>query len=120
MLAHGGGGADSTRRISARRRRASRPGFDDLPWASFDASRCAPDDPGLLEARHVWTNGVFTEYASAAAFSALNLALLHVGAARPVMSLDVTGLGQVAIIGVGDSGAAAHGILDILAEGQRC
>jgi hypothetical protein len=63
-----------------RRLRVARPGFDDLPWASFDASRCVPDDPGLVEARQVWTNGVFTEYASAAAFSALNLALLSCGA----------------------------------------
>lgn len=63
-----------------RRMRASRPGFDDLPWHSFDASRVDPSDPGLVEARQVWTNGVFTEYASAAAFSAMNLAFLQCGA----------------------------------------
>ena len=61
---------------SERRLRGARPGFDDLPWDSFDARTC--DD--LLEARMVWTNGVFTEYASAAAFSALNLAMLACGA----------------------------------------
>ena len=63
-----------------RRMRHARPGFDDLPWASFDATTIAPDDPDLLEARAVWTNGVFTEYASAAAFSAFNIALLECGA----------------------------------------
>jgi len=65
-----------------RRLRVARPAFaelhDDLPWDSFDAARAAPED--LLEARMVWTNGVFTEYASAAAFSAMNLAFLQCGA----------------------------------------
>jgi len=61
---------------SERVMRHARPGFDDLPWDTFDATRCGD----LLEARQVWTNGVFTEYASAAAFSALNLALLACGA----------------------------------------
>ena len=60
-----------------RRMRASRPAFDDLPWNSFDVTRVAPDDPDLVEARKVWTNGVFTEYASSAAFSAMNLAFLQ-------------------------------------------
>src|SRR5262249_50696581 len=60
-----------------RRLRHARPGFDELPWDSFDASRLPADDPGLLDARAVWTNGVFTEYASAAAFSAFNIALLE-------------------------------------------
>ena len=63
-----------------RRLRDARPHFDDLPWASFDARSIDPADPGLLEARMVWTNGVFTEYASAAAFSAMNLAFLQCGA----------------------------------------
>jgi hypothetical protein len=63
-----------------RRMHHARPGFDELPWDSFDASRIAPDDPELLDARAVWTNGVFTEYASAAAFSAFNIALLECGA----------------------------------------
>jgi hypothetical protein len=60
---------------SERRLRQSRPDFDDLPWHAFDPASCDPED--LAEARAVWTNGVFTEYASAAAFSALNLALLE-------------------------------------------
>src|SRR5438094_10571558 len=63
-----------------RRMRHARPDFDDLPWDSFDASTVPADDPDLVDARAVWTNGVFTEYASAAAFSAFNLALLECGA----------------------------------------
>ena len=57
-----------------RRLRTARPGFDDLPWDSYTSTE---DD---LEARQVWTNGVFTEYASAAAFSAMNLAFMQCGA----------------------------------------
>lgn len=60
-----------------RRLRRARPGFDDLPWDAFDLSRTPPDDPDLLEARAVWTNGVFTEYASGAAFNAMALAFLE-------------------------------------------
>jgi hypothetical protein len=63
-----------------RRLHHARPGFDDLPWDSFDTSAIPADDPDLLDARAVWTNGVFTEYASAAAFSAFNVALLECGA----------------------------------------
>lgn len=61
-----------------RRLRAARPDFDDVPWHAFDASRLTADE--IIEARTVWTNGVFTEYASAAAFSALNLAFMQCGA----------------------------------------
>ncbi len=65
-----------------RRLRVARPAFaelhDELPWDSFDPARADPDE--LVEARMVWTNGVFTEYASAAAFSAMNLAFLQCGA----------------------------------------
>jgi hypothetical protein len=60
------------------RLRRRRPGADDLPWGSFDVDRFAAED--LLEARRVWTNGVFTEYASAAAFSAMASAFLECGA----------------------------------------
>jgi hypothetical protein len=60
-----------------RRLRRSRPGFCDLPWGSFDPRSADPLDPVLLETRAAWTNGVFTEYASAAAFSAMNLAFLE-------------------------------------------
>ncbi|HEY0992427.1 MAG TPA: ferritin-like domain-containing protein [Kofleriaceae bacterium] len=62
---------------SERRLRASRPGFDDLPWDSFEPRADDAENPNLIAARALWTNGVFTEYASAAAFSALNIALLE-------------------------------------------
>jgi len=61
-----------------RRLRAARPDFDDLPWDRFDPGRMT--DADCIEARTVWTNGVFTEYASAAAFSAMNLAFMQCGA----------------------------------------
>ncbi|HVK88602.1 MAG TPA: hypothetical protein VM513_31000 [Kofleriaceae bacterium] len=55
-----------------------RPGIDELPWGTLELA----DYPvaHALEARRVWSNGVFTEYASAAAFSALTTALLECGA----------------------------------------
>ena len=62
---------------SERRLRASRPGFDDLPWDSFVPSPSDAENPNLIATRALWTNGVFTEYASAAAFSALNIAMLQ-------------------------------------------
>lgn len=34
-----------------RRLRQSRPGFDDLPWGSFDLSRLDPEDPELVASR---------------------------------------------------------------------
>jgi hypothetical protein len=51
-----------------------RPGADALPWGTIDLARY----PALhgIEARKIWSNGVFTEYASAAAFSALAGAML--------------------------------------------
>jgi len=49
-----------------------------MPWGSMDLATWAP--AVVEEARRVWTNGVFTEYASAAAFSALASALLECGA----------------------------------------
>ncbi|HEY3817956.1 MAG TPA: hypothetical protein VGL81_12335 [Polyangiaceae bacterium] len=55
-----------------------RPGGRDLPWGSIDLASLAPG--AVDEARRIWTNGVFTEYASAAAFSALASALLACGA----------------------------------------
>jgi len=63
---------------SERRLRRRRPGIDDLPWGSLEAAPLAEDD--RLEARRVWTTGVFTEYASAAAFGNLATALLECGA----------------------------------------
>ncbi len=55
------------------RLRRRRPGIDELPWAPITL-----DDP--TEARRVWTNGAFTEYASAAAFTAMAGAFLECGA----------------------------------------
>lgn len=63
---------------SERRLRRRRPGIDDLPWGSLDLAALDPDD--VVEARRVWTNGVFSEYASAAAFANLTTALLESGA----------------------------------------
>src|SRR5215211_1803295 len=60
------------------RLRLRRPGIDELPWGTLELE----DYPAAhaLEARRVWSNGVFTEYASAAAFSTLTTALLECGA----------------------------------------
>src|SRR5688572_4443436 len=62
---------------SARMRRR-RPGADDLPWGTLELARWDADS--LDEARAVWTNGVFTEYGSAAAFAAMAGAFLECGA----------------------------------------
>jgi hypothetical protein len=74
-------GGSTEKRLHARR-----PGADDLPWGTLDL---APDI--AEEARQVWTNGVFTEYASAAAFSSLTSALLECGAPVDLaaMSADI-------------------------------
>ncbi len=63
---------------TAARLHKRRPGGDALPWGTIDLARY----PALhgLEARKVWSNGVFTEYASAAAFSELTTAMLQCGA----------------------------------------
>jgi len=55
-----------------------RPGGDAMPWGTIDLARY----PALhgIEARKIWSNGVFTEYASAAAFSALTTAMLQCNA----------------------------------------
>jgi hypothetical protein len=66
------GGATETR-LHVRR-----PGIDELPWGTLDLARY-PSEHGI-EARRIWSNGVFTEYASAAAFSALTTAMLQCGA----------------------------------------
>jgi hypothetical protein len=49
-----------------------------MPWGTIDLSAFSP--AVAAEARQVWTNGVFTEYASAAAFASLTTALLECGA----------------------------------------
>lgn len=61
-----------------RRMRRRRAGIDDLPWNTIDPEAFAADDVAL--ARGMWTNGIFTEYASATAFSQLATALLECGA----------------------------------------
>ncbi len=62
-----------------------RPLADEMPWGSIDHASL---DPAMLEeARKVWTNGTFTEYAAAAAFSALTTALLECGAPVDVIAM---------------------------------
>jgi hypothetical protein len=63
-----------------------RPGGDALPWGTLDLARY----PHLhrVEARRIWSNGVFTEYASAAAFSALTTALLECGAPVDLVAMS--------------------------------
>ncbi|MBA3395438.1 MAG: hypothetical protein H0T89_22510 [Deltaproteobacteria bacterium] len=63
-----------------------RPGSEDLPWGTLDLSRY----PGAhaLEARKIWSNGVFTEYASAAAFSSLTTAMLACGAPVDLVAMS--------------------------------
>jgi hypothetical protein len=58
--------------------RKRRPGIDDLPWGTLDAGTL--DEHALAEARLSWTDGAFSEYASAAAFATLTTALLEAGA----------------------------------------
>jgi len=58
-----------------RRLRKRRPGSDRLPWGTICAAEL--DSAHLREARAVWTNAVFTEYASAAAFASFSSACLE-------------------------------------------
>jgi hypothetical protein len=51
---------------------------NDLPWGTIDPARYVARELDL--ARAMWTNGIFTEYASATAFSQLATALLECGA----------------------------------------
>lgn len=61
-----------------RRMRRHRSDIDDLPWGTLRLDRYTPEDVAL--ARAMWTNGIFTEYASAAAFSQLATAFVECGA----------------------------------------
>lgn len=63
-----------------------RPGAEQMPWGSLDLAAFAPEV--AEEARKVWTNGVFTEYASAAAFSVLTAAMLECGAPVDLVALS--------------------------------
>jgi hypothetical protein len=58
--------------------RKRRPGIDDLPWGTLAAVGLSEEDAAA--ARGSWTDGAFSEYASAAAFAALTTALLESGA----------------------------------------
>jgi hypothetical protein len=63
---------------TAARLHARRPAGAALPWGSIDLARYP--DAHAIEARKIWSNGVFTEYASAAAFASLTTAMLECGA----------------------------------------
>lgn len=71
---------------TAARLHRRRPGGDALPWGTIDLARY----PALhgLEARRIWSNGVFTEYASAAAFSALTTSMLECGAPVDLVAMS--------------------------------
>lgn len=58
--------------------RRRRPGIERLPWGALAAAKL--EGESLEAARRSWTEGAFTEYVSAAAFSALTTALLEAGA----------------------------------------
>lgn len=64
----------------------ARPGIDALPWGTLDLTRY-PAAHGI-EARRIWSNGVFTEYASAAAFSALTTSMLACGAPVDLIAMS--------------------------------
>ena len=66
-------GGATAKRLHMRRR-----GIEDLPWGTLRARDYDPVHQ--LEARAIWSNGVFTEYASAAAFSAMTTAMLECAA----------------------------------------
>ena len=63
---------------TATRLHKRRTGIEDLPWGTL--AKTDLDPAYRFEARAIWSNGVFTEYASAAAFSALTTAMLECGA----------------------------------------
>lgn len=58
--------------------RRRRSGVEELPWGSIDLQSFTP--AALTEARKVWTNGTFTEYASGAAFAAIATSFFECGA----------------------------------------
>ena len=61
-----------------RRMRRNRDDIDTMPWGSLRPERFPLEQ--VARARAMWTNGVFTEYASAAAFSQLVTAFVECGA----------------------------------------
>ncbi len=68
------------------RMRRRRPGIDDLPWGTLAAANLSDDEAAV--ARGAWTDGAFSEYASAAAFSALTTALLEAGAPIDLVAMS--------------------------------
>jgi hypothetical protein len=98
---------------TARLLRRRRAGVDALPWAALDPA--ALDPATAARAREVWTEGAFSEYASAAAFAALAAALLEAGAPIDLtaMAADfvVDELGHVELnarLAAATGGAAPH------------
>ncbi len=71
---------------TAARLHRRRPGGDAMPWGTIDLAQY-PEGYGD-EARQIWSNGVFTEYASAAAFSALTGAMLECGAPVDLVAMS--------------------------------
>jgi hypothetical protein len=68
------------------RLRRRRPGQDELPWGTLALGGYPAEH--VVEARLIWSQGVFTEYASAAAFSALTTALLECGAPVDLVAMS--------------------------------
>ena len=71
---------------TAARLHRRRPGGDALPWGTLDLARYPRAH--AVEARRIWSNGVFTEYASAAAFSTLTTAMLGCGAPVDLVAMS--------------------------------
>ena len=71
---------------TAKRLHARRTGIEELPWGTLAIADLHPTY--RFEARAIWSNGVFTEYASAAAFSALTTALLECGAPVDLVAMS--------------------------------
>lgn len=70
---------------SGRRLRRRRSGFDRLPWGTLRVDEAKP--AALAEARQVWTNGAFTEFASGAAFATLASLLCEAGAPLDLVAM---------------------------------
>ena len=71
---------------TASRLHRRRPGLDAMPWGTLELARYTA--PVAAEARALWTSGVFTEYASAAAFSALTTTMLECGAPIDLVAMS--------------------------------
>lgn len=78
--------------IAARAAASRRRGGPEIPWGTLALHRY--DEASLLEARKVWTNGAFTEYASAAAFSSLTGAMLACGAPVDLVAVTASAVGD--------------------------